>query len=457
MALATTVAVLAGPSVAGAAQRYAAPGGSGEACTQAIPCTLAEAITKAKGGDEVIVGAGTYTVAASLMPESPNVHVHGEFSGPMPKVVGVGEKNVPILVPAMGGRLSYLEITHDGTNAYAASCNPGGIIERVRLVATGPEAIALTLIRECTVRDSLILAEGTKARAVHAFGYQPITAKTLVSNVTVIATGSESTGLDAEYTDLAAGSYSVELRNSIVAGDAFDLFAANSIGGPAHIEVSNSNFDVATSIAPATISGAANQTAPPVFIDSVNGDYREAPTSPTIDAGLADQIGTLDLAGNPRVLGVAPDIGAYEFVPPQPPAAAPVGTLQSLAISPKVFRPRKSGGAIVSRTRKRKAPVGAVVRYGLNIAAPAQFSVERVLPGRRVGKKCEKPTRANSKRKRCSRYRARKGRFTHAGAAGVNRFSFSGRLRGKALPPGRYRLVAKAGDSVRRAPFRVVR
>jgi hypothetical protein len=38
---------------------------------------------------------------------------------------------------------------------------------------------------------------------------------------------------------------------------------------------------------------------------------------------------------------------------------------------------------------------------------------------------------------------------------GANAFRFSGRLGGRALKPGRYRLVAKAGASVKRAGFRI--
>ena len=46
------------------------------------------------------------------------------------------------------------------------------------------------------------------------------------------------------------------------------------------------------------------------------------------------------------LLGSAPDIGAFEFVPPPPPAAA---ALTSLSVSPKSFRPRSAGGAIVEQ------------------------------------------------------------------------------------------------------------
>jgi hypothetical protein len=54
-----------------------------------------------------------------------------------------------------------------------------------------------------------------------------------------------------------------------------------------------------------------------------------------------------------------------------------------------------------------------------------------------------------------------KGGFTHAGAAGTNTFRFMGRLRGRALRRGKYRLVAVATDAAGnrsaalRRPFRI--
>lgn len=51
----------------------------------------------------------------------------------------------------------------------------------------------------------------------------------------------------------------------------------------------------------------------PLFADPENGDFSLRPGSPAIDAGIAEeQSGDKDLAGNPRTIGAAIDIGAYE-------------------------------------------------------------------------------------------------------------------------------------------------
>jgi hypothetical protein len=88
--------------------------------------------------------------------------------------------------------------------------------------------------------------------------------------------------------------------------------------------------------------------------------------------------------------------------------------------------------------------------------------VERALAGRRVAGKCVRPTSRNRNRPRCTRWVRLRGSFSHSGKKGSNSFRFTGRLRGRALRPGRYRLVAVATDGAgnrspaRRTGFRIV-
>ena len=63
-----------------------------------------------------------------------------------------------------------------------------------------------------------------------------------------------------------------------------------------------------------------------------------------------------------------------------------------------------------------------------------------------------KPGAAKPGAKRCIRIQKLKGSFAHHGAAGQNAFRFTGRLRGKALPPAPYRLVAWGQRVVLRYP-----
>lgn len=109
-----------------------------------------------------------------------------------------------------------------------------------------------------------------------------------------------------------------------------------------------------------------------------------------------------------------------------------------------------------------KAGAGSRVRYTLSEAASVRFRVERAAPGRRTGGRCRKPTLQNRTRPRCTRYVKLRGSITRSGYPGPNSFKFTGRLRGRKLRPGRYRLVATARDaagnasSPKRAKFRIV-
>ncbi len=64
-----------------------------------------------------------------------------------------------------------------------------------------------------------------------------------------------------------------------------------------------------------TVSGTGNIVSDPLFVDAANGDYRLQAGSPCIDAGTGSGITwSTDLAGFPRRMGWAPDMGCYEFV-----------------------------------------------------------------------------------------------------------------------------------------------
>lgn len=102
-------------------------------------------------------------------------------------------------------------------------------------------------------------------------------------------------------------------------------------------------------------------------------------------------------------------------------------------------------GKSVTKTRRRP-PVGTKVSYRLTSAVRVAFVVEQTTRGRKVGKRCVKPTKKNRGRKACKRTVILRGGFTHEGATGPNALKFTGRLGGRTLKPGKYSLVATAGD-----------
>ncbi len=76
------------------------------------------------------------------------------------------------------------------------------------------------------------------------------------------------------------------------------------------------------------------------------------------------------------------------------------------------------------------------------------FTVERPKAGIRRGGRCVKRTRtAPANAKKCTRWVKVKGSFAQNAKAGANSIRFMGRLRGRALRRGSYRLVVKAKDA----------
>jgi hypothetical protein len=130
--------------------------------------------------------------------------------------------------------------------------------------------------------------------------------------------------------------------------------------------------------------------------------------------------------------------------------------LLALSITPKAFRAARRGPSLARR-------IGATVRYRLTASAAVRFTVERVLRGRKRGGRCVRARRPLRRSARCRRYRSLRAALRHNGAAGSNSFAFRGRLSGRRLRPGAYRLAATPVDGAgntgrsRKAGFRIVR
>ena len=147
--------------------------------------------------------------------------------------------------------------------------------------------------------------------------------------------------------------------------------------------------------------------------------------------------------------------------PPRPltPDRIPPAFQGAIVLKPAAFVAARHGSSIAQR---RPQP-GTVVHYGLSETATVTFTVDRQRAGRRVGSRCVKPGKANRRRPRCTRRVRVRGSFTHAGQSGPNAFRFTGRLAGRKLARGRYRLTGIARDAARnvsapaRARFRIVR
>jgi len=161
-----------------------------------------------------------------------------------------------------------------------------------------------------------------------------------------------------------------------------------------------------------------------------------------------------------------PDPGAGDQPPTTDPpddADAPPA-VSRLRVSPRALRAARRGPTTRGPKRRRR---GTIASYEASVAARVRFKVLRVRPpGRRTGTgddaRCARPRRGNREAPRCRRLVRVKGGFTQVADSGRNAFYFSGRLRGRQLRPGVYRLVAtpsvdgEPGKPDRRR-FRIVR
>ena len=104
----------------------------------------------------------------------------------------------------------------------------------------------------------------------------------------------------------------------------------------------------------------------------------------------------------------------------------------------------------------------ARIRFRLSRAARYRLAFDRIVPGRRRGRRCVPRVPGSATRRPCSAY-VRRGTRSGPGRAGVNRLAFRGRLRGVALRRGRYRVTIGAEDAAgnaarsRTARFTLVR
>jgi hypothetical protein len=140
--------------------------------------------------------------------------------------------------------------------------------------------------------------------------------------------------------------------------------------------------------------------------------------------------------------------------------------VSQLGISPTSLVAAGSGGSVA----RRRVTIGATVTYTLRAPARVTFTVQRPAAGRlvRVGRGrrahtvCQAPARSNRRKPRCTRWISLRGTFTLIAGRGTHRFRFRGRIGGRTIQPGSYRLVATpsvggvAGRATTRA-FRVKR
>jgi hypothetical protein len=210
-----------------------------------------------------------------------------------------------------------------------------------------------------------------------------------------------------------------------------------------------------------TSSGASEQQAATWdFVRVTPGEPAGTATSPAQPAPVCKPAA----APGPAAPAPKPPVASTPKPKPGTTTSKPGTTTTSKPATADRVRPALTGLRLTrTQVRTRGRTPGTTVRFRLSEQASVRLTVMRATTGRRVGASCRKATRATRGARACTRWVAVRGTLAEPLAAGQRSMAFTGRLGGRALPRGRYRMTLVATDAAgnrsapARATFRVVR
>ena len=322
------------------------------------------------------------------------------------------------------------------------------------LACTGSASAAIPTVGnpgsfDALVTDMVVRIGGGNPGTFHDAGFASIRGGTISPGGVVHVPRSRLAFPPVTYTDetYGSGTYTITF---VPTGDATG--SLNPATGKGSIRVqfwarlASQSFDfgpncgVGSEASPIALTLTTGRTSPP------------PPTAPITGTRYDEGTGRLTLVNNSVALPETSNCGVFggalnsELHLPSP--AGRNSVVMSARVEPRIVAQRPP-----SLTRLRLQPQvfptraarggprpGTRVSYRVNEAATTRFRVERALHGR---------------------WASVRGSFKHSARSGATSFRFAGRIAGRALPPGRYRLVAAPRDAqgtggvVRRAAFRV--
>jgi hypothetical protein len=354
---------------ADAATRYASPASVdtvGTCTTPATACRLDRAVGVAASGDTVQLldgGILDYVVTYPVTATQP-ITLTADPNQPHPHIVSTNAIDL-----TKGGTVQHIFL--ESTAAAPALITKGGLVEDVLVAATVDTALFAKAGSGLVIRDTV--ARTLAAAPAVTLSDDQVTGSLDIVNVTAVAGALGSTGIEN------GSGGPVTIANTIASGAAQDI-ALNGTVDDALVTHSSFRPGASTGV----IAGAGNITDPPLFVNLASGVFREATGSPTIDAGsaAAASLGSRDPDGNARILGPAPDIGAYETarvnppILPDPPGDTPPTTPTVVNPGPTTTDPDRNAG----RTSVLPPPAPPVLGRSVGLGA-ASGSVTVVLPG----------------------------------------------------------------------------
>lgn len=304
------VIALAFPGMATAASRYASPTPTGaqDCSSPANACDVKTAVESAGTNDDVFIpgNLGDYA-ATSIQPAAAPIHVHGTDGRPRIILSSAGfrlkgpstAENLYVEGPGTTFALdlptgaSANDVIAKVTNTSHACYLGGGQTLTNSVCWAGIEGdLAIETDGSNTLRNDTLF--GGAEAALKSFGRSSECGCSAVTTTLVnVIARSKKRDLAAESdgtADMTISATSSSYKTTILRGD----------GAPAQTHI---------------VGDATNQIDAPLFVNAAQGDFHQAPGSPTIDAGVDDAAnGTNDFDGDPRTAGMQTDIGADESV-----------------------------------------------------------------------------------------------------------------------------------------------
>jgi hypothetical protein len=321
------------------------------------------------------------------------------------------------------------------------------------------------------VTDMVVQIGGGGAGSVHGVTFFALRGGTISADGAVRVPRAGLSFPPVTYTDetYGSGTYTITfVPTSDATGSLNPVTGEGSIRLQFWARLQSQSFDfgpdcgVGSEASPVALTLTTGRTSPP------------APTAPIAGHGYDESTGRLTLVNNsvalPATSNCNPPFGdALNSELHLPSAAGRNSVVMAAQVEPLIVAQRPP-----SLTRLRLVPQafrtravrggprrGTRVSYLLSEAATTRFRVERALPGRRSGGRCVRPRRGTQHRAACVRWVYVRGSFTRSAGPGAVSFRFAGRIGGRRLPPGRYRLLAAPRDALgsagadKRTAFRV--
>ncbi len=426
LALASGVALI-GAGDAAADERFATPGGTAVAdcLTEATACALGKAIkdTPNTSGGTIVFGAHTVTMLPGdytqqdILTGDP-----GSFAGELDLKTGMILRGKPgatkptftfaptnNLLHALRVRAGVARdmiirrtgstgVTVEAEGFIAAGSFPDlpAILDRV-IVEAGTDGAGVQLDGLATISNSLIRQTGgTAGLGLSVSTGSDVRQVPRVVGSTILSDGTAASVLFGTFTTPTR----VDFVNTALRGTKEDLaFVATSPTPTGQTTLATQATAFRT---PATVPAGASVTGTPVAFDPATLDATGAPTasSALIDKGVAaPDLGVVDLLGNARTSGTAPDIGAYEFQVPVPaptptptPAATPVVSLPA----PDKTAPKLGIAGSLKSIKRSKLSSKKGISFNFTLDEAATVVVELVVKGKKP-KKGKKGKKAKDK------------------------------------------------------------